>query len=143
MQNKFLDKQLNDSTPLWDKPLSISNIPYGFIDNSRDHNIGDQYAVIPSIMGNGMAIANLTAKTMVQNFHLHKNRDGADNSAMQSPSKSEAAYIKTKIQLAYLVHQILKSILIANSFTFLFSMFPQFMKFILLKTRIRVQEVSP
>jgi hypothetical protein len=142
-QNKFLDKQLENSTALWDKPLSISNIPYGFIDNSRDHSIGDQYAVIPSIMGNGMAITNLTAKTVVQNLHLHKNRDGADNSATQSPSKSEAAYIKTKIQLAYLVHQILKSIILANSFIFIFSIFPQLMKFILLKTRIRVQEVSP
>jgi menaquinone-9 beta-reductase len=142
-QNKFLDKQLKDSNPLWDRPLSISNIPYGFIDNSRDHSIGDQYAVIPSIMGNGMAIANLTAETMVQNFHLQKNRGGADNSKAQAPSKSETAYIKTKIHLAYLVHQILKSIILANILTFIFSIFPWFMKFILLKTRIRVQEVSP
>ena len=80
---------------------------------------------------------------MVQNLHLHKNRDGADNFATQSPNKNEAAYIKTKIQLAYLVHQILKSIILANSFIFIFSIFPQLMKFILLKTRIRLQEVSP
>jgi flavin-dependent dehydrogenase len=47
------------SAPLWEKPLAISPIPYGYIGECADGvwRIGDQAAVIPSFTGDGMSIA--------------------------------------------------------------------------------------
>jgi flavin-dependent dehydrogenase len=44
---------------LWERPLAISSIPYGYISyqNSGAWCVGDQAAVIPSFTGDGMAIA--------------------------------------------------------------------------------------
>ncbi len=51
---------LADATPLLDKPLTISRVPYGFIAPPATDGLwrlGDQAAVIPSFCGDGMAIA--------------------------------------------------------------------------------------
>ena len=52
---------LQDAVPEWEKPVAIAAIPYGYL---RRHIIapaifpvGDQLAVIPSLTGDGMAIA--------------------------------------------------------------------------------------
>ena len=45
--------------PLWERPLAISSIPYGYLCEREDGvwPVGDQAAVIPSFTGDGMAIA--------------------------------------------------------------------------------------
>lgn len=51
---------LSKAQPLWQRPLAISPIPYGFIASpARDGlwRLGDQAAVIPSFTGDGMSIA--------------------------------------------------------------------------------------
>lgn len=47
--------------PLWDKPLAISGLPYGFLRTTplspAIYPVGDQLAVIPSFAGDGTALA--------------------------------------------------------------------------------------
>lgn len=55
--------RLASAQPCWEKPLAIYGIPYGFVygslrnDPSALFRLGDQMAVIPSLCGDGMAIA--------------------------------------------------------------------------------------
>jgi flavin-dependent dehydrogenase len=54
-----LAHRLSGATPLWDRPLAIAAIPYGFVQRGSDGcwRLGDQAAVIPSFAGEGMSIA--------------------------------------------------------------------------------------
>lgn len=54
-----LHARLHNATPLLDRPLAISSIPYGFVRERTDGHwhLGDQAAVIPSFTGDGMSIA--------------------------------------------------------------------------------------
>lgn len=58
-ENAMVAERLADAEPLWDKPLAISSIPYGYLCQRNDGvwRVGDQAAVIPSFTGDGMAIA--------------------------------------------------------------------------------------
>ena len=58
-----LDARLDGAVPLFERPLTISRVPYGFLHAPRAGDpvglwrLGDQAAVIPSFTGDGMAIA--------------------------------------------------------------------------------------
>jgi flavin-dependent dehydrogenase len=77
-----LAARLNRAQPLWDRPLAISSIPYGYLASrpSAVWCVGDQAAVIPSFTGDGMSIA------------LHS---GALAAAMYLDGKSTADYQQT------------------------------------------------
>lgn len=57
--NRPMRRLLKCATPLWDRPLAISSIPYGYLAGlpSGVWCVGDQAAVIPSFTGDGMSIA--------------------------------------------------------------------------------------
>jgi flavin-dependent dehydrogenase len=57
--NRHMRRLLEGATPLWDRPLAISSIPYGYLAGrpSGVWCVGDQAAVIPSFTGDGMSIA--------------------------------------------------------------------------------------
>ncbi len=122
---------LDEAKPVWDKPLTISNIPYGFIDRRADRNtIGDQYAVTPSLMGNGMAIAYITAKQAALDYHLKKTGMVIlDNKRIN---------LEGKIKLAYLIHQILKSSLLASFMVLILGLSPNLMQYIFKQTRMTI-----
>jgi flavin-dependent dehydrogenase len=57
--NRLLAERLHQATPLWERPLAVSSIPYGYL-AGRGRGlwaVGDQAAVIPSFTGDGMSIA--------------------------------------------------------------------------------------
>jgi flavin-dependent dehydrogenase len=60
-QSDRLGELLCDAHALWENPVAVAGIPYGFLRRgviSRSiYPIGDQLAVIPSNAGNGMSIA--------------------------------------------------------------------------------------
>jgi flavin-dependent dehydrogenase len=60
--------RLDGATALWERPLAISAIPYGYMagNNSRMWCVGDQAAVIPSFTGDGMSIALHSANLAAQ-----------------------------------------------------------------------------
>jgi flavin-dependent dehydrogenase len=58
-ENRHMRRRLQDANPLWDRPLAISSIPYGYLAGRPEGLwcVGDQAAVIPSFTGDGMSIA--------------------------------------------------------------------------------------
>ena len=92
-----LAARLIGASPCWDKPLSIFGIPYGYVyqPSARDpaalFRLGDQMAVIPSLCGDGMAIAlhsgfmaaDCYMKTNAADYHqrLHRQLLGQINRA--------------------------------------------------------------
>lgn len=121
-QNSDLAFFLEGTKALWSKELSISNIPYGFVEQRyfKDQVIGDQFAVVPSLMGTGMAIALLTARACIE----------GKNSSVQKK-------IKKKVKLAFLIHNLLMSKLTSKFLFHLALIFPFLIKFIFKQTRIK------
>ena len=58
-ENMRLAELLHGAQPVWERPLAISPIPYGYLSQERGDIwcVGDQVAVIPSFTGDGMSIA--------------------------------------------------------------------------------------
>jgi menaquinone-9 beta-reductase len=58
-ENELIAQTLSGAGALWERPLAISSIPYGYLatENHGAWRVGDQAAVIPSFTGDGMAIA--------------------------------------------------------------------------------------
>jgi flavin-dependent dehydrogenase len=58
-ENQLLRQRLEGARALWERPLAVSSIPYGYLveDASSLWRVGDQAAVIPSFTGDGMSIA--------------------------------------------------------------------------------------
>lgn len=69
--NLHITKRLCGATPLWERPLAVSAIPYGYLAGRPDGLwcIGDQAAVIPSFTGDGMSIA-LHSATLAAQMYL-------------------------------------------------------------------------
>jgi flavin-dependent dehydrogenase len=60
-----LAMRLGGATPLLDKPITVTHIPYGYLRRATEDGlycIGDQAAVIPSFTGDGISIALHTAR---------------------------------------------------------------------------------
>lgn len=66
-----MKQRLTNMTPLWSEPLAVAGVPYGYIAAPGDSvsnlfRLGDQAAVIPSFVGDGIAIALHTALLAAQ-----------------------------------------------------------------------------
>jgi menaquinone-9 beta-reductase len=67
-QNPLIARRLRGASPLWERPLAVSPIPYGYL-AGRPFGLwclGDQAAVIPSFTGDGMSIALHSASLAAQ-----------------------------------------------------------------------------
>jgi flavin-dependent dehydrogenase len=60
-QSGFFADLVAEAQPLWEKPVAVAGIPYGFMRQNPIspliYPVGDQLAVIPSYTGDGMSIA--------------------------------------------------------------------------------------
>ena len=66
-----LAMRLAGAEPLLAKPIAITHIPYGYLRPTSENGlycIGDQAAVVPSIIGDGISIALYTARCAVAAF---------------------------------------------------------------------------
>jgi flavin-dependent dehydrogenase len=70
-ENPHIAQRLSRATPLWERPLAVSPIPYGYLAGQPNGLwcVGDQAAVIPSFTGDGMSIA-LHSATLAAQMHL-------------------------------------------------------------------------
>lgn len=68
--NARLDHLLQGANALWQRPLAVSAIPYGYLAERRSDLwcVGDQAAVIPSFTGDGMSIALHSAALAAQMY---------------------------------------------------------------------------
>ena len=99
-----LGERLRGAEFLWTRPLAVARIPYGYVhrpaaeDRPSVFRLGDQAAVIPSLTGDGMAIA------------LH-------SAALATASASSAAYhaqlardLARPMRLAGALHAVLRAL---------------------------------
>ena len=80
-KNRHLQQYLQGAFPLWQRPLAISPIPYGYL-AGRPCNVwcvGDQAAVIPSFTGDGMSIALHSAALATQMYLAGNSIDEYNN----------------------------------------------------------------
>jgi len=68
--NRHVRQFFEGATALWDRPLAISPIPYGYLvrESAGLWCVGDQAAVIPSFTGDGISIALHSAALAAQMF---------------------------------------------------------------------------
>ena len=69
-ENPHVAERLCGASPLWERPLAISSIPYGYLAGRPNGLwcVGDQAAVIPSFTGDGMSIALHSASLAAQMY---------------------------------------------------------------------------
>ena len=95
---------LHHAEPVTTRPLTISPMPYGFLrDKAPGKNIfcvGDQLAVIPSLTGDGMAIAMMSG-TAAANSIINHGPDSAHEF-----HKKMKPLLRSQIRIAYSLHKL-------------------------------------
>ena len=81
---------LAGAAPLWPRPLAVAGVPYGYLHRDAAaappglYRVGDQFAVVPSFCGEGMAMAlagglraadSIASGQSAAAFHTHWRRD--------------------------------------------------------------------
>jgi flavin-dependent dehydrogenase len=68
-ETPHIARRLDGAQALWERPLAVSSIPYGYLAGRPGlWCVGDQAAVIPSFTGDGMSIALHSANLAAQMF---------------------------------------------------------------------------
>jgi flavin-dependent dehydrogenase len=70
VENQHIAARLQGALPLWNRPLAVFPIPYGYMAPASGGlwRLGDQAAVIPSFTGDGMSIALHSGALAAQMF---------------------------------------------------------------------------
>jgi flavin-dependent dehydrogenase len=128
--NRHLQQRLQGATALWDRPLAISSIPYGYL-AGRPFGlwcVGDQAAVIPSFTGDGMSIA-LHSAALATEMYLAGESAGQYNRRLH-------AQLRRGMSLATLLSRIMVTRAGRNLAPFGLSSFPSAMRWIAASTRV-------
>jgi flavin-dependent dehydrogenase len=93
----FFAALLDDATPLWDKPVAVAAIPYGYIRETviadAIYPVGDQFVVIPSYTGDGTSLALHTGLSAARAV-LQNRSAGEFQAAMARKIKPQIAWAK-------------------------------------------------
>ena len=131
--NLHIKKRLQNAKPLWERPLAISSIPYGYL-AGRPFSlwcVGDQAAVIPSFTGDGMSIA-LHSAALATEMYL------AGESAGQYYLRLHEQ-LRRSMSLATLLSRTMVTGAGRNLAPFGLSFFPGAMRWIAASTRVPKQ----
>lgn len=140
-QTPLLEDRLHGAAPVFERPLSIFQIPYGFIHSPHPaepqglFRLGDQAGVIPSFTGDGMAIA------------LHSGRLAASTyltagQASSSFHRRLRADISHQVRLASLFHKASRRPAGREAILLLCRAWPRVMSHVAALTRIRTGAVQ-
>ena len=132
-ENLTVCRRLQSAKPLWERPLAISPIPYGYLAecSSGLWCIGDQAAVIPSFTGDGMSIA-LHSATLAAQMYL------AGESADRY-SRQLCLEVSHGMSLATFISRAMVTDLGRELAPLGLSLFPQAIRWIAASTRIKQQ----
>lgn len=114
------------------RPLAVAGVPYGFL--QREHTeqmyrIGDQAAVIPSLTGDGMAIALYSGQAAAEAWHDGRNAEGYQ--------RSVAARLTPQMRLAGLLHRACMSGTMQPLAVRVAGVFPALLRQAAARTRLR------
>ncbi len=98
--NAHAATRLREATPLLERPLAISSIPYGFVRRAALAvdlwAVGDQAAVIPSFTGDGMSVALYTGIRAAQGLLSH----GAARESAQTYQQTVGGMLRAQVNRA-------------------------------------------
>jgi len=133
-KNHALRDFLQGSVETLSHPLTVANIPYGFLESTPSplYFLGDQFAVMPSLSGTGLATALLTAKMATLCHHADP-----ENGAVHYHEWGRQIFAP-KLKLSYPLHQIFKTPILPDALLTCIKSFPQILDWLIEKTRVRV-----
>lgn len=133
-RNESLKRILVHSNPEFGQPLTISPMPYGYLRQTPVgdgiYSIGDQLAVIPSLTGDGMAIAMMSGR--------------AAASAILSGQSSEDFHrsmhriLKPQLEVAFALHRLFCRPSLVDLSIPVLNLFPPAIDSLFKKTRLKV-----
>jgi flavin-dependent dehydrogenase len=88
-ENRHIRLRLTEAHALWERPLAVSSIPYGYLPGPERGPwcVGDQAAVIPSFTGDGMSIA-LHSGALAAEMYMRGDSADQYNRALYAQLKS-------------------------------------------------------
>lgn len=102
-----IGEYIADAEPLFSRALSVAPVPYGFLrDSAAAKNIfcvGDQLAVIPSLAGDGMAIALMSGVEAAKSI-IASGYDSADQFHIQMHCN-----LRSQIRTAFWIHRLFET----------------------------------
>ncbi|MCM2281734.1 MAG: FAD-dependent oxidoreductase [Bdellovibrionaceae bacterium] len=134
-----LSLRLKGADALMPLPKVVAPIPYGFVRTEpaswpQVYAIGDQAAVIPSLTGDGMAIALMSARRAADHI-----LQGGSPERFQ---KEMADAIGPQVAFAYRLHQIFRSPRWADRALALMRVMPALSDWAFFRTRVRIAEFN-
>lgn len=132
--SESLAMRLEGAEALWERPLAIAPIPYGWMANEADGlwRVGDQAAVIPSFTGDGMSIALHSAALAAQMF--------LDGRNAEEYGRALGAQLRGSMRLATLVSRGMVTSAGRRFAPVGLAMVPGAMRWIAAATRIRERD---
>ncbi|MCH7590125.1 NAD(P)/FAD-dependent oxidoreductase [PVC group bacterium] len=133
-KNKELKKILRNAAQL-SETYAIAPIPYGYMQKTPHapapniYTIGDQYAVTPSLTGDGMAIALATGRAAFWYYHM---KQSCHTSRMQ---KSIFYSLKKQMRWSFRLHRVFKNNYWLDAFLLILKAFPRSFNYLFRKTR--------
>jgi flavin-dependent dehydrogenase len=138
-RNRHFAAMLAGVRALLPRPLAIAGIPYGYqahpIAPDGLFRLGDQAAVIPSLTGDGMAIALHTGRTAAETW-----LEGGDSAAYHH---ALARTLGPQMRLAGLLHHACMSPLVQSAIIQATAMFPALLRHAARRTRLRSHPRPP
>lgn len=127
-----LAAHLEGSEPAFWPPAVVANIPYGFVREKAVADdlfcVGDQLAVIPSLTGEGMAIAMMSGRRAAE-YILQGTSAAAFHTEM-------AGILIPRVRLGFHVHRLFKSPRISDLGAQLVQRWPRLIEYIFKNTRL-------
>jgi flavin-dependent dehydrogenase len=143
-KNPYLKERLMNAHPLWSKPMAIANLPYGYVHSENKdkfdegiYRLGDQFGMIPSLTGTGMAIALFTGRKAVE--HLDQRGKEAGVSYLEECVTT----IKPLVKFSYPFHWLSRFSFFPKLALYLLKFFPPLIHYVIEKTRMPQLEVVP
>ncbi len=140
-QNTHLRRRLDTAVWQWHKPLAIANIPYGFIHQNPSQLpdtfvLGDQFSVIPSLTGDGIAQAVYTARQAVA-FYRQIRCGGDRRIAIGKYNERVVNAFHKQVRTSYYVQQCFRSQTATALGLHLLRPFPRVTERLAQRTRVR------
>jgi flavin-dependent dehydrogenase len=131
--NRHIQQCLQGAKSLWDRPLALASIPYGYLAErpSGLWCVGDQAAVIPSFTGDGMSIALHSAALAAEMYLAGESAD--------KYYRRLRAQLERGMSLATWLSQIMVTNAGRNLMPFGLSLFPGAIRWIAASTRVPEQ----
>ena len=128
---------LADSEAVFWPPVTVANVPYGFVRKEAADTdlycVGDQLAVIPSLTGDGMAIAMMSARRAAE--HILSSRRDESGVGARDFHEEMARVLRPQVNFGFHVHRLFKAPRLCDIGMLAVRLWPGLVDLVIRKTR--------